>query len=348
MSARLLDRKRALDGRATFPDEMESLLYVVLYCALLWQPHNVDPQRLTNIVRNMFDSYEEINGVRDGGSGKLANSLERMLTGSVRYGDTGLQEWLDTVMDLRWPPRLRAGYEDKWSDTEQLEIFWSNFLKTHELTADNRYEHELDRSRRRDPITPSPDPTSSSSSSSSARSPPPPASDLAPKRVVEGAVVSLMPQSKPGAPVPRATLAGFTHTRPPRRIVEASVQTSPVQRAEASVQTSTPERDVDASAVVPKPALRVDAIAGSSVPKRRAPNDPPRTSAKSPPKRLRREVQALVASTLAVPSDSKTFTGLRRSPRNHPSSTGETSRSSASSSNSRTIRPLRVLNIQRK
>ena len=292
MSARLLEFERELDGRATFPDEMESLLYVVLYCALLWQPHNLRRERLTNIVRNMFDSYEEVDGVRFGGSGKVANSLERMLTGPVRYDDAGLQEWLDTVMDLRWPPRLRAGYEDKWSDTEQLKIFWSNFLKTHELTADNRYEHEPDRSRRRDPITPSPDPTSSSSSSSSARSPPPPVSDLAPKRVV--AVVSLMPQSKPGHPIPRAPLAVLTHTKPPRRMVEASVQTSPVQRVEASVHTSTPELDVDASAVAPKPALRVKAVADNSVHKRKAADDPSGTSAKlpSPSKRPRRGASA--------------------------------------------------------
>ena len=41
--------------RPTVKDDMESLLYVILYCSLLWLPHNLSKKELDNAIFEMFD-----------------------------------------------------------------------------------------------------------------------------------------------------------------------------------------------------------------------------------------------------------------------------------------------------
>ncbi len=147
-------------GRATFQDEMESLLYVVLYCALLWQPHGVSFKQLTSTVTELFNSFTEFEaGIKDGGDGKIVNAEHRVYTRSVRFKDQNLSEWLNTVMDYHSPrPHQQVEYKDKWSDPGQLDAYWSNFLQTHTLDRANRADHKLDQYDFYDSITPPPPP----------------------------------------------------------------------------------------------------------------------------------------------------------------------------------------------
>ena len=148
-------------GKATFQDEMESLLYVVLHSALLWQKHNAPPRHLTNIITELFDRSRDFgDGVRDGGDGKLANAGKRAYTRTVRFESRDLSEWLNTVMDFHSPPpHLEAEYKDKWTDPEQLDAYWHDFLQTHTLGRDNRADHKLDQYDLYDSITPTPPPS---------------------------------------------------------------------------------------------------------------------------------------------------------------------------------------------
>ena len=160
VSIRMLDRRNAQTGRATFQDEMESLFYVVLYCALLWQRHNASMKWLTSIITEMFNKYTVFDvGIKDGGDGKLINAEHRFFTRSVRFESQDLGDWLNTVMDFHSPrPDQQVEYKDKWSDPEQLDAYWSDFLRTRTLGRDNRAEHKLDEYDHYDSITP-PSPT---------------------------------------------------------------------------------------------------------------------------------------------------------------------------------------------
>ncbi len=152
----------------TFLDDMESLLYIVLYCALLWQPHDVTPEYLTQTIARMFDLQQFASSVQHGGGGKAVNAVHRTFTGLMHLQSPSLQEWLTNVIDYHHPPReLRDEYAGRWSP-EYLDTYWSTFLESHVLERDNRDVHTLDMKEYEDSITPTP-----TSSISSSPSPPP-------------------------------------------------------------------------------------------------------------------------------------------------------------------------------
>lgn len=158
VSIRMLREANGQTGKATFQDEMESLLYVVLYCALIWQRHKVSMKQLTSTITELFDSFTEFEaGIKDGGDGKIVNAEHRVYTRSARFENQDLSEWLNTVMDFHSPrPHQQVEYKDKWSDPEQLDAYWSNFLQTHTLDRDNRADNKLDHYDLYDSITPPP------------------------------------------------------------------------------------------------------------------------------------------------------------------------------------------------
>ncbi|KAI0714075.1 hypothetical protein C8T65DRAFT_573979 [Cerioporus squamosus] len=144
-------------------DDMESLFYVVLYCALHWLPHNLSKDKLTDLITTFFEHKEEYGEGVMGARSKIINAENRYYTRGVVYGDPAIKEWLDTVMDYMSPrSHQREIYKDKWNP-EQLNAFWAEFLQTHTLEVDNRVSHDL--TKRTLPLEA---PTSGSSSSSSA------------------------------------------------------------------------------------------------------------------------------------------------------------------------------------
>ncbi|KAJ3003616.1 hypothetical protein NUW54_g5207 [Trametes sanguinea] len=77
-SARVLNWSfKTENGKHTFLDDMESLIYVVLYCALLYLPHNQTLRDLTDLYQAFFDQREEINNEDFGGQGKTNNAYSR-------------------------------------------------------------------------------------------------------------------------------------------------------------------------------------------------------------------------------------------------------------------------------
>ncbi|KAJ8468976.1 hypothetical protein ONZ51_g9289 [Trametes cubensis] len=157
MSARMLSYNH-MEYKHTFKDDMESLLYVVLYCALLYLPHRFIAKNLTALYNGFFEEYQDFGTTIYGGVGKTANRADRMWTKLVRFDSPALQEWLDTVMNYHSPLiHEREKYRGMW-EPDELDAFWSSFLETHELERDNRTVHKLSMVSHYDPDSPPTDP----------------------------------------------------------------------------------------------------------------------------------------------------------------------------------------------
>ena len=139
MSQKLL-APEGRDRRATLEDDMESLLYVVLYCSLLWLPHNLDKARLALIVFRIFEKRDWDRDQFYGGDGKLLNAYDRLYTKMVTFNHP-LHEWLQTVMDYH-SPQVDGQYVGYWSNPDHLDTFWRNFLHTHDLPDNDHITHD--------------------------------------------------------------------------------------------------------------------------------------------------------------------------------------------------------------
>lgn len=129
----------------TLQHDMESILYVVLYCALLWCPHNAPGHLLRNILSGMFDVFEITHdGHPRGGGGKLQNMRHRMWTDDLEWTSNGMQTWLTEVMDLHHPVRAdpanhlslemsQTEISPMWTP-DALDRLWQNVLQTHKAT----------------------------------------------------------------------------------------------------------------------------------------------------------------------------------------------------------------------
>ncbi|KAI0367831.1 hypothetical protein BV20DRAFT_1114602 [Pilatotrama ljubarskyi] len=136
----LLDPKK----RHVFQDDMESLLYVILHCAVLYLPHDLTSEDLREFMHQFFHRSVFMRGALHGGDAKLANSQDRILTRMINFENADLREWLDTVMDYHGPPvHLEKEMADHWTDPTYLDNFWGTFLKERSLPRDDRIEHEL-------------------------------------------------------------------------------------------------------------------------------------------------------------------------------------------------------------
>ncbi|CDO75295.1 hypothetical protein BN946_scf184654.g3 [Trametes cinnabarina] len=135
---------RAMDGKHTLVDDLEALLYVVLYCALFYLPHNLSAQDLSHFKEAFFDgSMYWPGGVMHGGIAKLANAHTRFYTEEVHFGSAALEEWLRTVMDLHCPHLGSHVPDEKTWTLDNLDAYWTEFLSTHNLERNNRQEHKL-------------------------------------------------------------------------------------------------------------------------------------------------------------------------------------------------------------
>ena len=147
MSINVLDVIFGPERRLTPQDDMESLLYVVLYCALIWQPHNLPYDTLALIIRRMFDERVYISpGPAYGGLAKRDNAHRRAYTRVVQFESRALHEWLNTMMDYHSPlPHHGEEFRNRWFDPAFIETFWADFLAAHsDLEPANRIENDAD------------------------------------------------------------------------------------------------------------------------------------------------------------------------------------------------------------
>ncbi|KAI0745673.1 hypothetical protein C8Q76DRAFT_764828 [Earliella scabrosa] len=148
MSVNMLTGRAVTSGRHTIKDDMESLLYVILYCALLCLPHSLSIDDLSLVVSRIFEFSTTLNGTKVGGDGKMANAFTRRYTRSVVFKNSAIKKWLDAVMDFH--TRVEIDDDDsqdeedlaKW-DPALLDGFWSDFLKHHTLERADRVSNEV-------------------------------------------------------------------------------------------------------------------------------------------------------------------------------------------------------------
>lgn len=152
MSWRMLDRVHA-NSKHTFLDDMESLVHLVLYCALLYLPHALEKEAL---LQAYYEYFEDLGGVppgpAHGGDLKYRTAHDRVLIRQAQFGSAPLAEWLTTMLEIQCPPGWRTeGYHfgDRWTP-EHVDAFWSEFLRTHTLERDNRVVHDVTRAQHYD------------------------------------------------------------------------------------------------------------------------------------------------------------------------------------------------------
>ncbi|KAI0350366.1 hypothetical protein OH77DRAFT_1431105 [Trametes cingulata] len=240
LSMRMLEPEQK-DGKHTFQDDMEAMLYVVLYCALLYLAHDAPMPDLTTIIRRVFRDRTEYDDVICGGEGKLANAILRKYTGRVKFGSAALQEWLDTVMNFHSPPAaLKDKYKGMW-DPDRLDSFWSAFLEKSKLERDDRVVHTLSMSGCYDLNTPRSTPP-----------PSPPREPLTRKRRLEA---SGLADDDPL--LKKARAAEEDVATPPSRPVAAGCATSPLPRRSERIRNRS-NKAVSGAAVkaTPTPARR--------------------------------------------------------------------------------------------
>ncbi|OBZ71178.1 hypothetical protein A0H81_08657 [Grifola frondosa] len=142
MSYNVLDNE---DVVHSLSDDMESLLYVVLYCSLRWLPHDEDEKFLAPILHSLFDYSEFLVGRLLGGNGKYHFLSTRRYVGHVTFAHFPIQEWLNAAADYRC---VRGHFNvsaipETWSDPKHLHAFWTQFLASHTLEANDRIERVL-------------------------------------------------------------------------------------------------------------------------------------------------------------------------------------------------------------
>lgn len=148
MSLRMLSTI-GLTGKQTLRDDIESLLYVVLYCALLWLPHELSREKLRATITAIFEfsEWSPLAKALTAGDGKLDNAMTCYGTGAANFNPP-LQKWLDTVMDHHVPVPANDFRKSspQWS-VDQLEALWADFLQTKTLKSDDRITHDHPRAR---------------------------------------------------------------------------------------------------------------------------------------------------------------------------------------------------------
>lgn len=139
MSAKVL---RKPEQPHTFADDMESLLWVVHHCSLLYLLHNLNPDDMQSIIHELYDDSIFLRGELRGGFGKAVNRIDRSLTENIQFDNADLQKWLDHVMDLHGPKGLWDEAAERLWKAENLDTLWRGFLATHTLARDDRVENE--------------------------------------------------------------------------------------------------------------------------------------------------------------------------------------------------------------
>ncbi|KAI0330530.1 hypothetical protein GY45DRAFT_750579 [Cubamyces sp. BRFM 1775] len=131
----------------TLQDDMESLLYVILYCSLLHLPHDVrDPESLHTFIYNFFDRSSFAFGRLHGGDAKLANAHCRNWTRRVKFHSKNISDWLHIAMCFHFPPtHLRREWRDRWSNPDYLDTFWATFLRIRDLEKDDAVNNRVEK-----------------------------------------------------------------------------------------------------------------------------------------------------------------------------------------------------------
>ncbi|KAH9889372.1 hypothetical protein C8Q73DRAFT_707317 [Cubamyces lactineus] len=111
--------------------DMESMLYVVLYCSLTRLPHTEpsDAEGFRDLVHYLFDVGSVYRGENVGGDGKRTNMRNRQFTKLIIWESPELKQWIDTVCNMHSPLKGDPLTKDDSWTCERLDQFWASFLQ---------------------------------------------------------------------------------------------------------------------------------------------------------------------------------------------------------------------------
>ncbi|KAI0749765.1 hypothetical protein C8Q80DRAFT_1218829 [Daedaleopsis nitida] len=135
------------DPTHTLRDDMESLIYVVLWAGLHYLKHNLGPTELARFIKEFFLHYQSFGSQLLGGTAKGANMGNRRMTKRVKFENPDFQRWLDTAINLLSTLQEADDdddVEDKWSNPSHLESFWATFLTENTLEENDRVDNDID------------------------------------------------------------------------------------------------------------------------------------------------------------------------------------------------------------
>ena len=136
MSAKLLSMDPKYRHR--FVDELESMLYVTLYCCVRWIPHNV-LWRLGSLVRKFFFSFDYVLDVKRGDMEKVWEArTERSFTGKFDFPFKPVQQWISDMYDLLGP--FCSSRESNWNE-DSVERLWRGMVCL-DLPDGDRVDHQ--------------------------------------------------------------------------------------------------------------------------------------------------------------------------------------------------------------
>ncbi|KZT06652.1 uncharacterized protein LAESUDRAFT_146922 [Laetiporus sulphureus 93-53] len=124
-------------------DDMESLLYVVLYCAARWLGHNRSDRGLENFFSEFFDEHLVDGGEDKGGSVKMINKTKRTYTARFQFQPAPLHEWLKKAMNLNClKGQWKEQYPRSWT-LAKLAAMWDKILKMEFPEGSDRVERKI-------------------------------------------------------------------------------------------------------------------------------------------------------------------------------------------------------------
>ncbi|KAL6298308.1 hypothetical protein BKA93DRAFT_811785 [Sparassis latifolia] len=127
---------------------MESILWVILYCSLLWLGHDRSPCSVLLTLEKLFDHHwtGEDGGI-SGGAGKFYNQRDQEITGPIRFSNRTIQKWLDTVImfnsSYSFPQLHSVESAMVWEDPKAFDKFWKDFMVNNDLAENDRVHRSL-------------------------------------------------------------------------------------------------------------------------------------------------------------------------------------------------------------
>ena len=137
MSAKLLSMNP--DYRHRFADELESMLYVTLYCCIRWIPHK-ELWKLGYLVKKFFFWTETVRGVERGDMMKSCEAqFDRRFTIAFDFSFEPIQRWILDMYDLLEPVYSRKRMDVHWNE-ESIERLWYDMVEL-DLPDGDRVDH---------------------------------------------------------------------------------------------------------------------------------------------------------------------------------------------------------------
>ncbi|KAH8115731.1 hypothetical protein DFH11DRAFT_1301613 [Phellopilus nigrolimitatus] len=141
MSAESLDA--GANFRHSIKDDMESMLYVVLYCCVRWLPHN-EVDLLGHRMHRFFDQYEIGNyGALVGGDAKTGQMVRGTFTRDFIFNNAHVQSWINTAYSYLYPISTSTPdkFEGKWTP-ESFKQLWIDTCRE-KLPDNDRVKHDI-------------------------------------------------------------------------------------------------------------------------------------------------------------------------------------------------------------